>query len=451
MHIHILGICGTFMGSLALLARESGHEVTGSDINCYPPISDQLDEMGIDVIPNYDIDQLNIEPDLVVIGNVMSRDMEIIEHILDKGFPYTSGPEWLGKNILSDRKVISVAGTHGKTTTSSIIASALKHMGEDPGYLIGGVPINFEASAALGSSPYFVIEADEYDTAFFDKRSKFIHYPAETLVINNLEFDHADIFKDLDQIKWHFHQLIRSLPSQTKVRVPFGDENIKDLLSMGNWSSTKSFGFNKEADYTMIIKDDHFMIKECDAIEGTMKPKLFGKHNLMNIVSAFSALRSLGFDRERIFEAINQFDGVKRRLQHLQQFENQLVFDDFAHHPTSIKFGIDAVKERDPNKKLCVLAELASNTMRQGTLKDEVVNSLSGADRVFILFNDDFEWDIEDAFKSSESVKIVKSNEELINNLESLDTDEYNFLIMTNKSSIPFVETLEMGLKEYER
>jgi len=446
MHIHILGICGTFMGSLALLAKESGHQVTGSDTNCYPPISDQLDEMGIEVIPNYDIDQLKLQPDLIVIGNVMTRGMNIIEHILDNGLAYTSGPKWLGQNILADRKVISVAGTHGKTTTSSIIASALKEMGQDPGYLIGGVPINFDASASLGSSEYFVIEADEYDTAFFDKRSKFIHYPAQTLVINNLEFDHADIFKDLEQIKWHFHQLIRSLPSKVDLRVPYEDQNIRDLLAMGNWSSTKSFGFNEEADYAVILKDEKLFVKEGDDLYEMMNPILFGKHNLMNIISAFSALRSLGFESEEILKAVERFDGVKRRLQRLNQFDNNDVFDDFAHHPTAIKFGIDAIKDKYPNKRLCVLAELASNTMRQGTLKDEVVSSFSKADRAFIISNDDFEWDIEDAFKPFQNINIVSSHQDLMKDLESFNTDDYNFLIMTNRTSVPIIEALEKRL-----
>ena len=446
MHIHILGICGTFMGSLALLAKESGHRVTGSDINCYPPISDQLDEMGIKVIPNYDIDQLKLEPDLIVIGNVMTRGMDIIEQILDNGLAYTSGPEWLGQNILADRKVISVAGTHGKTTTSSIIASALKEMGQDPGYLIGGVPINFDASASLGSSEYFVIEADEYDTAFFDKRSKFIHYPAQTLVINNLEFDHADIFKDLEQIKWHFHQLIRSLSSKVDLRVPYEDQNIRDLLSMGNWSTTKAFGFNEKADFAVILKDGNIFVKEGDDLYEMMSPRLFGKHNLMNIISAFSALRSLGFESEKILKAVEKFDGVKRRLQRLNQFDNNAVFDDFAHHPTAIKFGIDAIKDKYPNKRLCVLAELASNTMRQGTLKDEVVSSFSKADCAFIISNDDFEWDIEDAFKPFQNINIVSSHQDLMKDLESIDTDDYNFLIMTNRTSIPFIEALEKRL-----
>ena len=446
MHIHILGICGTFMGSLALLAKESGHRVTGSDINCYPPISDQLDEMGIKVIPNYDIDQLKLEPDLIVIGNVMTRGMNIIEHILDNGLAYTSGPKWLGQNILADRKVISVAGTHGKTTTSSIIASALMEMGQDPGYLIGGVPINFDASASLGSSEYFVIEADEYDTAFFDKRSKFIHYPAQTLVINNLEFDHADIFKDLEQIKWHFHQLIRSLSSKVDLRVPYEDQNIRDLLSMGNWSTTKAFGFNEKADFAVILKDGNLFVKEGDDLYEMMSPRLFGKHNLMNIISAFSALRSLGFESEKILKAVEKFDGVKRRLQRLNQFDNNAVFDDFAHHPTAIQFGIDAIKDKYPNKRLCVLAELASNTMRQGTLKDEVVSSFSKADCAFIISNDDFEWDIEDAFKPFQNINIVSSHQDLMKDLESIDTDDYNFLIMTNRTSIPFIEALEKRL-----
>ena len=446
MHIHILGICGTFMGSLALLAKESGHQVTGSDTNCYPPISDQLDEMGIEVIPNYDIDQLKLQPDLIVIGNVMTRGMNIIEHILDNGLAYTSGPKWLGQNILADRKVISVAGTHGKTTTSSIIASALKEMGQDPGYLIGGVPINFDASASLGSSEYFVIEADEYDTAFFDKRSKFIHYPAQTLVINNLEFDHADIFKDLEQIKWHFHQLIRSLPSKVDLMVPYEDQNIRDLLAMGNWSSTKSFGFNEKADYAVILKDENLFVKEGDDLQEMMSPRLFGKHNLMNIISAFSALRSLGFESKKILKAVERFDGVKRRLQRLNQFDNNDVFDDFAHHPTAIKFGIDAIKDKYPNKRLCVLAELASNTMRQGTLKDEVVSSFSKADRAFIISNDDFEWDIEDAFKPFQNINIVSSHQDLMKDLESFNTDDYNFLIMTNRTSVPIIEALEKRL-----
>ena len=446
MHIHILGICGTFMGSLALLAKESGHRVTGSDINCYPPISDQLDEMGIKVIPNYDIDQLKLEPDLIVIGNVMTRGMDIIEHILDNGLAYTSGPKWLGQNILADRKVISVAGTHGKTTTSSIIASALMEMGQDPGYLIGGVPINFDASASLGSSEYFVIEADEYDTAFFDKRSKFIHYPAQTLVINNLEFDHADIFKDLEQIKWHFHQLIRSLSSKVDLRVPYEDQNIRDLLSMGNWSTTKAFGFNEKADFAVILKDGNLFVKEGDDLYEMMSPRLFGKHNLMNIISAFSALRSFGFESEKILKAVEKFDGVKRRLQRLNQFDNNAVFDDFAHHPTAINFAIDAIKDKYPNKRLCVLAELASNTMRQGTLKDEVVSSFSKADCAFIISNDDFEWDIEDAFKPFQNINIVSSHQDLMKDLESIDTDDYNFLIMTNRTSVPIIEALEKRL-----
>ena len=434
------------MGSLALLAKESGHRVTGSDINCYPPISDQLDEMGIKVIPNYDIDQLKLEPDLIVIGNVMTRGMDIIEHILDNGLAYTSGPKWLGQNILADRKVISVAGTHGKTTTSSIIASALMEMGQDPGYLIGGVPINFDASASLGSSEYFVIEADEYDTAFFDKRSKFIHYPAQTLVINNLEFDHADIFKDLEQIKWHFHQLIRSLPSKVDLRVHYEDQNIRDLLAMGNWSTTKSFGFNEKADYAVILKDESLFVKEGDDLQEIKGPRLFGKHNLMNIISAFSALRSLGFESEKILKAVEKFDGVKRRLQRLNQFDNNAVFDDFAHHPTAINFAIDAIKDKYPNKRLCVLAELASNTMRQGTLKDEVVSSFSKADCTFIISNVDFEWDIEDAFKPFQNINIVSSHQDLLKDLESIDTDDYNFLIMTNRTSVPIIEALEKRL-----
>ena len=287
---------------------------------------------------------------------------------------------------------------------------------------------------------------DEYDTAFFDKRSKFIHYPSDVLIINNLEFDHADIFNDIEQIKWHFHQLIRSLPSKTKILTPFQDLNIRSLLAMGNWSETQSFGMSEKADYSILNNSGMISIKENDAVERIISPELFGDHNLMNIISSYSALRSLGIESDKIIESINAFKGVKRRLQRLNQFKQNKVFDDFAHHPTSIEFGIKAIKEKYPNEKLCVIAELASNTMRQGTLKDDLIHSFEEADSVLILSDSGFEWDLKSEFKNLNNAIVTENIKDLDDELDRIDTDEINFLIMTNKSSVSIIESLEQRL-----
>ena len=286
MHLHILGISGTFMGSLAVLASEMGHRVTGSDLNCYPPISDQLHALNIEVIPNYDIEQLEINPDLIVIGNVMSRGMPIIEEILNRKIDFTSGPKWLADNVLKDKTVIAVSGTHGKTTTSSLIAFMMRDLGIDTGYLIGGVPIGFNESATVGRDPYFVIEADEYDTAFFDKRSKMIHYNPDVLVINNIEYDHADIFKDIEEILWQFHQLIRVLPQKSKIIANKEDSNIANLFKMGVWSEIEYFGTEKSESWSLNKVGSGYEIFRNYKKVKALNPIIFGDHNMLNSLAA---------------------------------------------------------------------------------------------------------------------------------------------------------------------
>jgi len=443
MHIHILGISGTFMGSLAAIAKESGFHVTGSDLYSYPPISDQLDHLGIEVIPNYDQDQLNLKPDLIIIGNVMTRGMPIVESILNSDIPYTSGPEWLGNNILKDRTVIAVSGTHGKTTTSSLIAFILKDQGLDPGYLIGGVPIGFSTSATKGSDPYFVIEADEYDTAFFDKRSKFFHYNPDLLLINNIEFDHVDIFDDLSQIYWQFHQLLRLIPSKTRVVVNGDDKNIEQLLNQGFWSEKISFGKSDKHDWSMQATDNNVDLFKDNQRVGRVQPQIIGQHNMMNILGATSVLSTAGLDDAQILSSIDRFPGVKRRLEFVGEYSGVKIFDDFAHHPTSITASIDSLRNKYPGDgSLYTITELASNTMKKGTLRKELIESFDQADLSLIIDNENIEWDLEKEYASKENTMILKNHNEILTHLRDQLKPGDVILIMTNRTSIPIREVL---------
>lgn len=431
------------MGSLAAIAKESGFHVTGSDLYAYPPISDQLDHLGIEVIPNYDQDQLNLKPDLIIVGNVMTRGMPIVESILNSDIPYTSGPEWLGNNILKDRTVIAVSGTHGKTTTSSLIAFILKDQGLDPGYLIGGVPIGFSTSAAQGSDPYFVIEADEYDTAFFDKRSKFFHYNPDVLLINNIEFDHVDIFDDLSQIYWQFHQLLRLIPSKTRVVVNGDDKNIEQLLNQGFWSEKISFGKSGKHDWSMQATDNNVELYKNNQRIGRIHPQIIGQHNMMNILGATSVLSTAGLDDAQILSSIDRFPGVKRRLEFLGEYSGVKIFDDFAHHPTSITASINSLRNKYPGDgALYTITELASNTMKKGTLRKELVESFDQADLALIIDNENIEWDLEKEYASKENTMILKSHNEILSHLRDQLKPGDVILIMTNRTSIPIREVL---------
>lgn len=448
MHIHILGISGTFMGSLAVLAKDSGATVTGSDLKSYPPISDQLEDLNIKVIPNYDIDQLQLKPDLFVIGNVMSRGMPIIEQILTQNLPYTSGPRWLKDNILDQKQVIAVSGTHGKTTIASLIAFILKDLGADPGYLIGGIPIGFDRSSNIGTGPIFIVEADEYDTAFFDKRSKFIHYKSDVLLINNIEFDHVDIFNDVDQIIWQFHQLLRTLSPRTRIIANGDDLNIQKLFALGVWSEIDYFGssFSDSQKWTCAL-DDHGQYnlslkgKKLEPIHS----KLFGQHNMLNVTAAIASLSNLGLNPRELMASAQNFIGVKRRLEYLGKFSNIHLFDDFAHHPTAIKASMAAMKSKFHSSRLYAVVELASNTMRKGSLKSDLKESFHDADFVWILDFGDAEWDIQKEFLGIKNVGIAKNMEDLSDQLWSKLKVDDSLVIMTNKDSVGIRNILIKG------
>ena len=448
MHIHILGISGTFMGSLAVLAKNTGAVVTGSDLKSYPPISDQLEDLNIKVIPNYDVDQLQLKPDLFVIGNVMSRGMPIIEQILAQNLPYTSGPKWLKDNILDQKQVLAVSGTHGKTTTASLIAYILKDLGMDPGYLIGGIPIGFDRSSNIGTDPLFIVEADEYDTAFFDKRSKFIHYKPDVLVINNIEFDHVDIFSNVDQIIWQFHQLLRTLSPQTKVVANGDDLNIQKLFELGVWSEIDYFGSSvgDKKKWTCILDDrgQYNLSLNGKKLE-SIKSKLFGQHNMLNITAAIAALANLGLNPRELIASAQNFNGVKRRLEYIGQFSNIHLFDDFAHHPTAIKASMTAMRSKFLSSQLYAIVELASNTMRKGSLRTDLKESFAAADFVWILDYGDVEWDIQEEFMGIKNIGIVKNLDDLSHQLWSkLKTDD-SLVIMTNKDSVDIRSILVKG------
>ncbi len=399
MHLHILGIAGTFMGGIAQLAQAAGHRVTGADQQVYPPMSDQLAQAGIGFREGFDPAQLDEEdPDVVVVGNVMTRGMPVIERLLDGNRRYTSGPQWLYEHILQDRWVLAVSGTHGKTSTASMLAWILEYAGMNPGFLIGGVPENFGVSARLGEAPFFVIEADEYDTAFFDKRAKFVHYHPRTLVINNLEFDHADIYDSLADIQRQFHHLIRMVPPSGQIIHPADDEAVAETVAMGCWTETRQTGRAPGSGwrYEPLLADGSALeIYLDDQPVGVLRWPLLGHHNAMNALSACVAARHAGVPVELAIEALSRFEGIKRRLELRGEVGGVRVYDDFAHHPTAIATTLAALRQRVGGQRIIAVFEPRSNTMRRGVHRDTLAASFAAADRLLVLAPDDLGWEID--------------------------------------------------------
>jgi len=383
MHVHILGICGTFMGSLALLAKELGLTVTGADQNVYPPMSTQLEEAGIELVHGYAAKDLP-KADMYVVGNAISRGNEALEEILNKGLPYVSGPQFLEEQVLPQRWVVAVAGTHGKTTTASMVAWILEDNGLAPGFLIGGVPQNFTASARLGATPFFVVEADEYDTAFSDKRSKFVHYRPRTVILNNLEFDHADIVADLAAIQTQFHHLVRIIPSQGQIILPAGESALEDVLAQGCWSEVLRFGADAAIKVRALSADgSSFEVQKAEEAPVQVDWALTGEHNVKNGVAAILAAHHCGVTLADAARSLSNFVGVKRRMERLGTVNQVTVYDDFAHHPTAFAMTLEGLRAATPRGRLLAVIEPRSNTMRLGSLRDQLAASVAAADHVF--------------------------------------------------------------------
>ena len=405
MHIHILGICGTFMAGIAALAKSQGHKVTGCDQNVYPPMSTQLEDLGISITEGFSEDQITLNPDVFVIGNVISRGNPLMESILDQGMPYISGPQWLYENILLNKWVIAVAGTHGKTTTTAMLSWILEFCGLAPGFLIGGIPNNFDVSARLpingkkNTPSFFVIEADEYDTAFFDKRSKFIHYRPKTLILNNLEFEHADIFQNLAHIETHFHHLVRTLPSQGRIIVNHESPSLKTVNEKGCWTEVEYFGSNTEWD-TKGNEIYHNAVKQT-----SLNWELIGQHNYMNALAAIAAARHIGIAPENSIEALGQFKSVKKRMEKIHTINNIELYDDFAHHPSAIKTTLDGLKKIISKGRIVAVIEPRSNTMKLGTMKTQLLESLRAADATF-CYAQNLSWDAHKLFKNVSNTTI---------------------------------------------
>ncbi|ELV8696803.1 UDP-N-acetylmuramate:L-alanyl-gamma-D-glutamyl-meso-diaminopimelate ligase [Vibrio fluvialis] len=397
MHIHILGICGTFMGGVAMLARQLGHKVTGSDANVYPPMSTMLEAQGIEIIEGFDPAQLEPRPDLVVVGNAMSRGNPCVEYVLNHNLRYTSGPQWLQDFLLHDRWVLAVSGTHGKTTTSSMLAWVLEHCGYQPGFLVGGVLGNFGISARLGDSMFFVVEADEYDSAFFDKRSKFVHYHPRTLVMNNLEFDHADIFDDLEAIKRQFHHLVRTVPGNGRILAPQQDAALADVLHRGCWSETEFTGEQGDWQAEKVRKDGsefHVLLK--GERVGSVKWDLVGDHNVNNALMTIAAARHVGVTPDLASEALGLFVNTKRRLELKGEENGVTLYDDFAHHPTAIELTLGGLRNKVGDSKIIAVLEPRSATMKLGVHKETLAASLAAADSVYLFQPANIPWSVQD-------------------------------------------------------
>jgi len=383
-HLHILGICGTFMGGIAAIAKAAGYRVTGCDANVYPPMSEQLAALGIELTEGFSEEQIGLRPDLWVVGNVVTRGNPLMEAILDRGERYVSGPQWLAEHVLLGRHVLAVAGTHGKTTTSAMIAWILERAGRHPGFLIGGVPMDFPVSARHSESPLFVIEADEYDTAFFDKRSKFVHYRPRTAILNNLEFDHADIFDDLAAIERQFHHLVRIVPRSGLIVSNGADPVLERVLTLGSWTRIERFGIGAGWQAGLPDADGSFEVAWQGRAVGRVRWQLLGAHNRLNALAAIAAARSVGIEPQVAIDALTSFSGVRRRMQMRGSAAGIVVYDDFAHHPTAIRTTLEGLRQRVGTARIVAVLEPRSNTMKRGVMKDALPQSLAAADRVYV-------------------------------------------------------------------
>jgi len=437
MHLHILGICGTFMGGIALLARALGHQVSGSDQNVYPPMSTQLAEAGILLAEGYDPAHLQPAPDLVVVGNALSRGNPAVEYLLDAGIPYTSGPQWLAEHLLRDRWVLAVAGTHGKTTTSSMLAWILEDAGLKPGFLIGGVANDFGISARLGDAPFFVVEADEYDTAFFDKRSKFVHYHPQTLVMNNLEFDHADIFDDLAAIQRQFHHLVRTVPGSGLILAPHGDQALEEVLAKGCWTPLERFSPDRVAAAWQVADanaDGSAFTVLCEGQPaGRVEWIMSGRHNIHNALAALAAARHAGVPPALGVQALNRFGGVKRRLELRGEVHGIRVYDDFAHHPTAIDTTLQGLRARVGGERIIAILEPRSNTMRLGSHSALLPAALEAADLVVVHSGPSLNWDAGGVFAPlGERATVLSEVESVIERVADVARPGDHLLIMSN-------------------
>ena len=434
MHLHILGICGTFMGSLALLARELGHEVSGSDANVYPPMSTQLAEQGIVLQEGYDPAHLTPAPDMVIVGNAMARGNPAVEYMLDQGMPYMSGPEWLARHVLQDRWVLAVAGTHGKTSTSSLLAWLLEDAGMSPGFLIGGVPQNFGISARLGGTPFFVVEADEYDSAFFDKRSKFVHYRPRTAVLNNLEFDHADIFSDLAAIERQFHHLVRTVPASGLIIHPAQDEALQRVIKMGCWTprQTTGEGGNWQA---RLLSDDgsRFEVWLDGELQGVAEWQQTGQHNVANALSALSAARHVGVTPAQGIASLGGFRNAKRRMEKLAEVNGITVYDDFAHHPTAIATTLAGLRAQIGDAPLIAVIEPRSNTMRLGSHMAVLPTSVADASQVFWYQPAGLDWSLDGVVADSPVPAQVSDDlDAIVEQVVASATPQTRVVVMSN-------------------
>jgi len=434
MHLHILGICGTFMGGLALLARGLGHRVSGSDANVYPPMSTQLEAAGIDLMEGYAAEHLEPAPDLVVVGNAMKRGFAAIEFMLDAGLPYVSGPQWLGEHLLQGRHVLAVAGTHGKTTTASMLAWLLEDAGLAPGFLIGGVPLGFGQSARLGEGRFFVVEADEYDTAFFDKRSKFVHYRPRTLVINNLEFDHADIFDDLAMIQRQFHHLVRTVPSTGLIVHPHSEAALDEVLAMGCWTPCQSTGGGGDWSARLAAADGSaFAVLRGAERVGEVAWSHLGAHNVQNGLAAIAAGAHVGVEPAAACHALDRFQGVRRRMELRGDVRGVRVYDDFAHHPTAIATTLQGLRRRVGDARIVAVLEPRSNTMRMGVHRDALAAALAVADGVHVLAPPELGWDAAAALAGlGGSLSVHRSVDTIVAALAATSRAGDQVLIMSN-------------------